>query len=205
MITKWHNFTWLLPTIGFLIGYGLVRIGTTSKSSITPQLIGNSLSTACHQVSPSTNGLKIIATRTDPSLPPDTILDQIPRSGSPLRPYQYIYITVSTAPPLPVTTDEYKIPITYTKNISERIGTYSTPQKTIVYTPFIADTRVILPNYRGTLITALKQELELRGYTIKVVHRHPLPHHLCTTCTVLEQDPPPGSIIREKEPITLIA
>lgn len=89
---------WIAPFLCFGIGYLATRMLLHHTIVIVPSLVGKTADSALVQLSEKNLNPRIIGLVDEPDLEPGTIITQIPRAEAHARPYQTIFLVVSSRP-----------------------------------------------------------------------------------------------------------
>lgn len=166
--------------------------------------------------------IRILNEKQDPELPNGTIVSQSPTSGTPIKPRQSVFLTLSKQPPIMkapncigLNNDE----ITHHLNqlgLKSRIHTFDntpypkqscfaqipTPNsplqgKTITLYQSSGQKKAILwPNFIGNPVNQIIEFLADHGIKPHITHYPPAkPGHTCDECTISDQRPLAGSLL----------
>lgn len=91
-------YLWLLPFIGFLLGYQLLYLLQPKTTLPAPNLVGEPLATALKTLAAQQLNLRVSAEQIDPSLPEQVIISQKPYAGQALKPNQTVYVVITRKP-----------------------------------------------------------------------------------------------------------
>jgi beta-lactam-binding protein with PASTA domain len=89
---------WFLPFLCFSSGYLLTRVILHHTMVTVPSLVGKTADIALVQLSEKNLNPRIIGLVDEPDLEPGTIITQIPRAEAQARPYQTIFLVISSRP-----------------------------------------------------------------------------------------------------------
>jgi beta-lactam-binding protein with PASTA domain len=89
---------WFLPFFCFGGGYLLTRTILHHTIVIVPSLVGKTADSALVQLSEKNLTPRVIGLVDEPDLEPGTIITQIPRAEAQARPYQTIFLVISSRP-----------------------------------------------------------------------------------------------------------
>ncbi len=87
---------WLIPFICFSGGYLIARTLLRQKTVTVPSLIGKTADAALILLSEQNLNPRIVGLVDEPDLQPGTILNQIPRAHISARPYQTVFLIISS-------------------------------------------------------------------------------------------------------------
>jgi len=89
---------WILPFIGFCIGYLCLQLFITDTTIQAPDLVGKNILEATRMSSLSKLNLQIIAEKEVTDAMPGTIIKQNPLPGKPIKSHQSIFIVITKQP-----------------------------------------------------------------------------------------------------------
>lgn len=100
MLTKKNSLSllWLIPFVGFAIGYIFATLFFSSRSVEVPELVGLSLIQGATRASTYQLNIRVIAEKEDRDLPAGTIISQKPLAHQTAKTQQVIYIAISKRP-----------------------------------------------------------------------------------------------------------
>lgn len=205
----------LLPFIGFFLGYRLIAWLHAPTIIVTPSLIGHTTAQAAIIASAQHLAVRVIQTITNEQLPEGTVLSQAPAPGQMIKSYQVISLTIS-AQPIPliapsyigmdfnacnthaqkhgITLQTYFLPSTQPAGIcfaqlpaaGMPLTTMHDPASMIVYVSKPTISLMIVPDYRTQALPTLKEYITDTLFAFKFLHEHPVPaHHTCTNACVV--------------------
>ncbi len=212
---------WLIPFLGFFIGYFVAGYFLQKADITTPNIIGKSLHESLEILSNERLGVRLLAQREDQGLPEGFVLDQFPRQAQKIRPNQTIFITLSTKqrsvtmPDLYGKTSDQITQIVESKGLEAKIYTMYAPQPTgtcIAQIPLPDETLVskkvtlyisdgsptlsIMPSFIGKNISSVEDTLHDYDVRAELFHLSEQPaDHVCHNCVIIDQQPSPGSIV----------
>jgi serine/threonine-protein kinase len=221
------NYFWTLPFISFILGYQLLALMTVTATLQNPSIIGLPLTEAIKILSDNNLNPRIMAEKEEPDLPEGTILSQTPAAQQRVKPNQPVFLVVARKPAplfspplLNKTTDEVGLALKrfnvhakqyylYAPTPREMcIGQYPSVQEPILgkkmtlYMSAGKNPLMLFPNLKSALLQDANSCLGNYNFTTKVFHSTPIePEHSCSSCTVVDQKPLPGSIIDVRKPI----
>ena len=91
-------YLWLLPFLGFLLGYQLLYFLQPKTVMPAPNLVGEPLATAVKTLATQQLNLRVSAEQTDPGLPDQVIISQKPYAGQAIKANQTVYVVLSRQP-----------------------------------------------------------------------------------------------------------
>src|SRR5579872_3214934 len=106
---RYSHYLWLLPFLGFALGYQLLRSLYAPTVIKTPAIVGKSLQDAITLLSDHNLNARVLAEKEDTDLQPGTIISQSPSSGSLIKANQPVFIVLATQ-------GKHAIPALTTKN-----------------------------------------------------------------------------------------
>ena len=208
------KYLWMIPFLCFASGYYFARTFFFIAQFEAPSVIGKSLDEALTLLSNHHFSVKLLSHRSESTLSPGIILDQIPAADQMVKARQTVFITVSQVPEWPI------IPSFIGKSLSQieqearqqslKIKTHhlesSYPQNScigqtpspgcaltekhlIVYLAKESPKAVIWPDFRNKPLSQACAALELHGITAEISG-----HSQQADPLVLDQRPLPGSI-----------
>ncbi len=212
---------WLLPFLGFIIGYGGISYFHTNKIVKTPALVGKTIEKSVAILSACNLNIRIIDHKSDSDLPEGTIVSQTPAAGKSIKENQTIYV-VTAQKPAAIT-----MPNFYNKSASqitaelEKLGLqakfyalpadnphdrciaqYPSPGNELqantitIYTA--GDCKpMIMPNFKGKLLDEVVEFLSLHGITPTILQaqQSTAPGMYNHQPVILDQRPVAGSLV----------
>jgi len=227
--TFFTKHLWLVPFLGFLVGYNLSHYFLQRTDLVTPNIIGKNIQSAAVTLAQQRLGLRLLAERDDTARPEGTILEQIPQPQQTIRPNQNIFVTVSRRPTPRVAPDfnEKKLPdieeqikkmglelkVIYLKSnypkhscIAQypQAGSELINKKITVYLAQESDLLYIMPNLGNKTLTDLESFLQKNNVEKSVFHAHEVDQtHTCDQCRIVDQSPAAGSIVDINKTLSL--
>ena len=92
------SFLWVIPFIGFMMGYILMRGLTHTEIITVPSVMGLHLTDAIRALSSDRLNVRILAEKEDPDLNEGMILSQTPEPGTLVKPHQSIFLVITCKP-----------------------------------------------------------------------------------------------------------
>jgi hypothetical protein len=89
---------WMAPFFCFASGYLITRTLLHRAIVLVPALVGKTADIALTQLSEKNLNARIIGLVDEPDLAPGTVINQIPRAEAQARPYQTIFLVLSSRP-----------------------------------------------------------------------------------------------------------
>lgn len=211
----------LLPFCSFLLGYYLLSSRHPIRELPVPNLMGQQLNQVVRLLSVQQLNIRIIAEKEDADLEDGTIIQQSPTPGQKVKPHQSLHLIISKKPAptyMPQLTGNQEEAckremldralraswhyVEGSKKSGMCIAQFPAPHDQIgniapiVYIVRHHETPVIMPNLKGCDIHDIKDFFALYPVVAEYLHKFPSKtHHSCSTCTVIDQRPLPGSII----------
>jgi len=221
ILTFFASHLWLVPFIGFLVGYNFTHYFFQRNDLVTPNVIGKNLQSAVALLSQQRLGVRLLAERDDTARPEGTILEQIPQADQKIRPNQSIFVTVSRRPTPRVAPDlsEKKLPdieeqikkmgldlkVIYLKSNYPKhscvaqyplAGHELVTKKITVYLAHGNDQLSIMPDLSNKTLLELEDFFQKNNVEKSVFHAHEVHEtHTCGQCRIVDQSPAAGSII----------
>lgn len=223
------SLLWLLPFIGFFIGYVVAGYFVQKKDVPTPDVIGKSLTQSIQLLSQERLGVRLLTQREEPTLPEGTILDQLPRPGQKMRPNQTVFVTISTKQPPLETPDWWGkrikdiVPLLEKRNLNynivqlqsnypqgmciAQVPTAGQPLAVKTVTLFISQgpsPLAVMPNFKGLTVSAFERLLEQKDIRVEYVHERAVAeNHTCQDCVITAQQPVAGAMVATNKTIDL--
>ncbi|MBM3892895.1 PASTA domain-containing protein [Candidatus Dependentiae bacterium] len=220
---------WLLPFIGFVIGYVIAGYFVQKKDVATPNVIGKSLAQSIQILSQERLGVRLLTQREEPTLPESTVLDQLPRPGQHMRPNQTVFVTISTKQPPQETPDwwgkrikditplldkrglQYNIiqlQSTYPQGMCiAQVPTAGQPLVVKTVTLFISlgsSALAVMPDFQGLTVAAFEKLLEQKDIRVEYLHEKRVDEqHRCDECVIIGQQPVVGAMVVTNKTIDL--
>ena len=221
-IKKINNFLWILPFSTFLIGYCAIYIITQKNQIYSPNVIGKNIQNCLTIASEKGLAIKLLRLQEDADLPEGTILDQIPKPQSAMRPNQYLLLTITKKPKgilapnflgqnqKTITTNSSKLGINskifWLKSIypiNNCFAQYPEPEqeldknrKIITYFSAGNQTLHIVPDLRSLPLAEVKKALEKENVKLEVFYsKKENELELANDMKIIDQKPMPGSIV----------
>jgi beta-lactam-binding protein with PASTA domain len=97
-----NSYSWLVPFLFFIIGYGAARLWLGQAAQPMPNLVGMQAYDAFGILSTRTLNPRIIGYKNDPDVIPGTILSQAPPAGNMVKAHQSIFLVLAQEPVLPI-------------------------------------------------------------------------------------------------------
>lgn len=214
------RFLWITPFATFIIGYLLISFISTSPILIAPALVGQSLDKAAVILSQKNLNVRIIGHKDEADLPEGTIVSQSPSAGTAIKEHQALYLVIARKPAalqipdLAHKTAQDAAKIIESQSLHAKVvavpadyqsaqciaqypssGMGMVDQNVIVYTTE-NQKPVIMPNLKKKSVEEVLSFLQLNGCTADILHATPMqPGHQCTSCTILDQRPMPGTVL----------
>jgi beta-lactam-binding protein with PASTA domain len=216
------RLAWLVPFICFASGYFFLSYLYNVEKIETPNIIGKDLYTTFNILSSCNLNARLQATKEVHELAHGTVLNQIPAPGTLIKPNQNVYIVTSVKPQLQtapklinrslseigsllsaagINNKVYYQQSNYPKNTcichSPSYGEQIKDHKIITYISNGTTKPVILPNFKGKMVTTVLDAIKEQPIKVSLVHTTPQEHgHVCSsTCTVVDQRPLAGSMV----------
>ena len=213
---------WILPFLGFMIGYLFAHIFLGTKNLSVPKIIGLPVTQALYTLSSQKLNLQIIAEKEDLDLPEGTIISQKPSPHQNVKPHQAIFVVLSKKPELK------KVPLLLGKNInqvkkdlhnkgikykdfslplnaplSKVSAQYPAPDQSFneairLFTAHDNEQKFIFPNLKEAGWEDVKSFLERHNINPTLTYKHKKAN---ASYKVVEQRPLPGTLISLKQPI----
>ncbi len=223
------SLLWLIPFLGFVIGYVIAGYFVQKKDVPTPNVIGKSLAQSIQILSQERLGVRLLTQREEPTLPESTVLDQLPRPGQNMRPNQTVFVTISTKQPPLETPDWWGKRIKDITPILEKRGlqhnivqlqsnypqgmciaqvpTAGQPLVVKTVTLFISlgtPALAVMPSFQGLKVQDFEKLLEQKDIRVEYVHERSVnDQHRCDECVVTGQQPVAGAMIAKNKTIDL--
>jgi beta-lactam-binding protein with PASTA domain len=221
---------WLVPFIFFLSGYFALDLFLHHSYTSTPNVLGQSLSEAVSIISSENLNVRLLSSKEDEKVKEGTVLSQNPTPASSIRPQQTVFLIVSRKKTQPKTPDccskQYE---TLTSELKEQdiphkvyyvqsnhpsgtciaqipeAGADLSSQLLILYVSQKPETSlVLLPSFEGRSVQEVVTFLKKNNFPFSLFHTRLMePDHTCTTCSIVEQKPLPGSFIDVRNPPTI--
>lgn len=211
----------IIPFVGFIIGYFMTYWFMQKTAIPTPNIIGKSLQESVSVLSKNCLGVRLLREQEDAVLPEGTVLDQIPRPYQRVRPNQNIFVTVSkkegqvqvpdfwgqkheemleTAKKRGITIRAFFIPNTFAKNCCvaqyPQVNQLFTQKKLLAYFSMGPESLYVMPSLKGCIVKDIRDFFEQHNVAFEVFHDKTMaPDHECLSCKIVEQRPTAGSII----------
>lgn len=212
---------WLLPFIGFVLGYLVTLSFFHTKEIQVPNFVGKSVQYAIRHATYVGLNVRLLREKIDPDIEEGIVLEQMPRQACTIKPNQHVFVTLSKRPQKIITPDvlgcDHKLiakqcreqgistnffwlPSHYPKatcfSQSPQSGCTLHHRPLVSYLSSGRNRLVIFPNLKGHAVGRVKECLGDDGVTIEVLHCDEVhSEHDCSTCTVVDQKPIAGSII----------
>ncbi len=213
----------------FTLGYIICSYVLQPAYLTAPTLVGNPIAHACTLASHHNIAIKLLGDKEDNTVPPGTVLQQIPIAGQIIKPSQPIHVLVSTQQECPrvpsliglhrnIITSLQKTPpiIIHEVQSVHPTGTCfaQTPlpdhpltEPTIIAYVSAGNIKpIIWPCFTGQLVQDILALLETYTIHIDIIHTYQQPHyHRCEHCRVIDQHPRPGTllILDSRKPLTI--
>ena len=209
------KYLWMIPFICFASGYYFARTLFFIAQFEAPSVIGKSLDEALTLLSNHHLSVKLLSHRSENTLSPGIILDQIPTAGQMVKARQTVFITVSQAPEWPIIPSflgqsfthiepqarqqnlkikTHHLESSYPQNScigqTPSPGCALTEKHLIIYLAKESPKAVIWPDFRNKPLSEVCTALELQGITVEVSG-----HSQQADPLVLDQRPLPGSTL----------
>ncbi len=223
------SLLWLLPFLGFLIGYIVAGYFVQKKDVPTPDVVGKPLAQAIQTLSQERLGVRLLTQREEPTLPEATVLDQLPRPGQKMRPNQTVFVTISTKQPPLETPDWWGKRIKDITPILEKRGlqqnviqlqssypqgmciaqvpTAGQPLRVKTVTLFISlgtPGLAVMPLFDGLKVPEFERLLEQKDIRVEYVHQRSVgENHRCDQCVIVGQQPVAGAMVATNKTIDL--
>ncbi|MBI2775173.1 PASTA domain-containing protein [Candidatus Dependentiae bacterium] len=221
---KISSFFWILPFISCIAGYSILYVRYAQQQIPVPPLIGSTVHNASLLLAENQLNLRLLAQKEDNDLPEGTIVNQTPQAGQLTRINQPVFCVVSKKSTLMQAPDFigksiYEIDQLAKKN-SLRLSVYEVPslqpsgacigqipaantdlinRKLMVYITAPANKEFIFPDICGKKVSDLISFIDENNFKIEIVHnREKTFAHDCSKCTIREQRPLAGTIINQK-------
>ena len=220
---------WLLPFIGFVIGYVIAGYFVQKKDVPTPNVIGKPLAQSIQILSQERLGVRLLTQREEPTLPEATVLDQLPRPGQHMRPNQTVFVTISTKQPPLETPDWWGKRIKDITPLLEKRGlqynivqlqsgypqgmcvaqvpTAGQPMVVKTVTLFISlgnPALAVMPSFQGLKVPAFEKLLEQKDIRVEYLHERSVSSdHRCDECVITGQQPVAGAMVATNKTIDL--
>lgn len=220
---------WLLPFIGFVIGYVIAGYFVQKKDVPTPNVIGKSLAQSIQILSQERLGVRLLTQREEPTLPDSTVLDQLPRPGQHMRPNQTVFVTISTKQP-PLETPDWwgkrikditplldKRGLQY--NVVQLQSSYpqgmciaqvpSAGQPLVVKTVTLfislgSPALAVMPAFQELKVPDFEKLLEQKDIRVEYLHERRVDdQHRCDECVITGQQPVAGAMVATNKTIDL--
>jgi beta-lactam-binding protein with PASTA domain len=215
------SLLWILPFLGFLLGYLITGHFVQRKDIITPNILGKPLHEAIETLSNLQVGTRLLGQREEPAMQSGIILDQIPHPGQKIRPNQNIFVTISVKKRSSGMPDFYgkkykeAAEIAAAKGLELRscyvlsnhprglcvaqwpvAGEYAENKRGLLLFSAGATSLCIMPQYKGKLMADVERLLDGQNVRAELIHEQPVPEdHRCSTCVITDQRPAAGSIV----------
>lgn len=188
------KFLWILPFLGFGIGYIVTLSFFHTKEVQAPNFVGKSVRYAVGEASKLGLNIHLLREKVDPDLDEGTVLEQIPKASEAVKPNQYIFVTLSKHPkgivtPRMLTEKQadivkqcrdmgirsriYWLPSRYPKD--RCMAQFPPPGETLNNRPLITylssgkDQFIVFPDLRKKPVTRVKEFLEDEGIKVDIV------------------------------------
>lgn len=220
---------WLLPFVGFVLGYMGTYLFMQKETTITPNVIGRSLQESVAILSKQRLGIRLMREQEDVSMPEGIVLDQIPKADNKIRQNQNVFVTVSKKPSLLEAPDFLGCNIKDIQIRSSRsdidilnIGLFcSSPRNTCIAQYPCPGAQLIrkrmflcisngsfplfiVPNLKGFLVDQVKDFAHSNDVSLEIVHLQNVGEdHSCGDCHVVDQRPISGSIVSLEQPLQI--
>lgn len=216
-----RRLLWLLPFFAFFIGYVIAGFLLHKTDFATPNVIGKQLHESVQILSKHHLGIRLLQQREDATLPEGTILDQLPRPDQKVRSNQHVFVIVSTKQQPIVISDfwgkkmEDVLASVAKKELDSVIVHVPSPypaklciaqlpsggqglegKKITLYFSSGKESASIMPNLIGSQLCLVQEALSKYDIRAEIFHTRAVsPDHTCSACTIIDQQPKPGSII----------
>ncbi len=223
------SLLWLVPFLGFLIGYVVAGYFVQKKDVPTPDVVGKPLAQAIQTLSQERLGVRLLTQREEPTLPEATVLDQLPRPGQKMRPNQTVFVTISTKQPPLETPDWWGkrikdiVPMLEKRGLQQNIiqlqsaypqgmciaqvPTAGRPLTVKTVTLFISlgtPSLAIMPLFDGLKVPDFERLLEQKDIRVEYVHQRSVGEsHRCDECVIVGQQPVAGAMVAINKTIDL--
>lgn len=223
-MNKGLSLAWIIPFLGFALGYLGTYFFVQQSSIVTPNVIGKGIQESAEILSKHRLGIRFLKELEDSSLPEGVIMDQFPRGGDKIRPNQNIFITVSKKPRIFLTPDFLSLKQKDILNISAKNGidvnivpifsqypattciaqqpkpmTDMNRRRVVTCVSRGAFPLVIIPNFKGYILQDVKALLNKYDIQFDIVGSS----NASSGGTVVEQSPVAGSIIAVDRPVQI--
>jgi len=227
-IVKIQSFLWIVPFLAFVYGYFSISLFFPVRTIIMPQLIGQPLITVMPLLSQHHIYPQVVAQHEDNDIDAGIILSQIPAAGKKIKPYQSIFITLSTrANPIrapqcigeqndsltkllqknTLGSKQYYLPCAYLHDTC--FAQYPSPRKKltekqqlIIYLAQQSSSIKIFPNFKEKEISTVIDFLSLYSIAPEIIEKESKTTLTTTSqARILDQRPLPGSFVHLNQSI----
>ena len=99
---QFKSIIWILPFSFFIVGYVTTRLLLNQNTISMPLLLGKTTDSALIMLSHTNLNPRVIGVIEDPDSKPGTIVTQIPRAESKVRPAQTVFLVITARPDTPI-------------------------------------------------------------------------------------------------------
>jgi beta-lactam-binding protein with PASTA domain len=224
-------FTWLIPFVGFLIGYSCCFLARQKATQTTPQVIGKKLHEALILATHHDLSIRLMGEKEDANAPEGTILEQIPTAQQKIRPRQNIFVTIAIKPQLCkaphclgkpyaevkkiLTQQALKITrrwVSRAYQLKHCIAQTPLPEKAILSKKMIVyfsagnDPLFLVPDFRNAPLTHVKEYCQNRGVSYEIFYAQDYvseTHESTALPVIIDQKPLAGSIVDLGKPLCM--
>ncbi|HEV2916646.1 MAG TPA: PASTA domain-containing protein [Candidatus Babeliales bacterium] len=162
-----YTYSWTLPFIFFIIGYFGTHIWLVQSTQSMPNFIGMPVHEALEISTNATLNLRLLGYKHDPDIAPGTILSQMPRVGTIVKPHQSVFIVVAQSPTLPSMPEGVQHSVADIQRICEKQGIIPM----LYYIPHIWPAGMCFAQYPRAYTTLQKNTVPIFYISSGIVHK----------------------------------